>query len=206
MKPTDRNQHSEFSRNQGLYEQLEQRILFDAVPDASLELLGIDNAEDPFALQVDSQNVADATPSASEGEAIQQQASREVLFVDKAVKNYEPLVAKLMEATELTVRFLDSHSDGVEQIAATLEAMTNISAIHLVSHGDDGTLDLGTATLNSISLSEQYADEFDAIRAVLTNDADLLIYGCNVAQTEDGQAFVDQLSQATGQTSPPRMT
>jgi hypothetical protein len=42
-----------------------------------------------------------------------------------------------------------------------------------------------------------YADQLQSWSQVLTEDADILLYGCNVAQGDRGQTFVQQLSQLT---------
>ena len=70
-------------------------------------------------------------------------------------------------------------------------------AIHLLSHGAPGSLVLGAAVLNSANLAD-YSTSLAQIGSHLTGTGDLLIYGCNVAQGEEGMAFVDALSAYTG--------
>ena len=48
------------------------------------------------------------------------------------------------------VILLDSTRDGVEQMAEALSGRTDIDAIHIVSHGNQAELFLGTSHLTSI--------------------------------------------------------
>ena len=82
------------------------------------------------------------------------------------------------------------------QVTETLLGYTDLDAVHFVSHGADGRLQLGNAWLGSDNLAD-YEAAIHSWQHALANDADLLIYGCNLAQTEAGQAFIDRLSALT---------
>ena len=122
--------------------------------------------------------------------------SAEVAFVDPTVSNYQELLGNMDPNIEVII--LDGKQDGVEQMAAVLSGRTGISAIHLISHGNDGVLQLGTGTLTTDGISGQYADELATIQHALSEHADILVYGCEVAVSEQGQAFVTALAAATG--------
>jgi sialidase-1 len=114
-----------------------------------------------------------------------------IVFVDSSVEDYSVLAKTVPPGTEVIV--LDSAKDGVEQISELLSQRQGVSAVHILSHGQPGSLTLGTADLSLESLDKykQYLDEWgDA----LTAEGDLLFFGCNVAQGKEGQAFVEQLS------------
>ncbi|MGL5193393.1 MAG: DUF4347 domain-containing protein, partial [Chroococcales cyanobacterium] len=85
---------------------------------------------------------------------------------------------------------------GIEQITHALANQKNIEAVHILSHGSDSTLFLGNSPLDKISL-ETYADTVKQWGKALKANADILLYGCNVAQTEQGKAFVKRLSELT---------
>jgi len=58
---------------------------------------------------------------------------------------------------------------------------------------------LSGGSITTASLSETAnATALKTIRASLTDTADFLLYGCNVADGSDGLAFVDALAAATG--------
>ncbi|NJR40936.1 MAG: DUF4347 domain-containing protein [Leptolyngbyaceae cyanobacterium CSU_1_4] len=118
-----------------------------------------------------------------------------LVFIDVAVADYQSLIDGLAPGSEAIV--LDPAQDGVEQITAALAGRSDIQSVHLVSHGSSGRLQLGAATLNGESI-DRYQAQLQEWRSALTEDADILIYGCDVAGDDAGQAFVRSLSQITG--------
>jgi hypothetical protein len=58
---------------------------------------------------------------------------REIAFVDASITDWETLVASLNDELEVVV--LDRSTDGVLQIADILRGYTDLSAIHIFSHG-----------------------------------------------------------------------
>ncbi|MFQ6023537.1 MAG: DUF4347 domain-containing protein, partial [Acidiferrobacterales bacterium] len=138
------------------------------------------------------------TPSADVGADIR----RELVFVDSTVPDYQQLVDDLLatgdDGRQFEVVVLDSDRDGVEQMAETLAGGNSIDAIHIVSHGNQAELFLGTAQLTLDSMTGEYADELAAIGQSLTDSADLLIYGCNFGQGDLGQEAAARLAQITG--------
>src|SRR4028118_699089 len=101
-----------------------------------------------------------------------------IVFIDAAVADYQTLLDRVKLGVEAIV--IDSHRDGVEQISEVLANRTNIDSIHLVSHGGPGSLQLGKTRL-SVDNLETYSQQLQQWRRALTLDADILIYGCNVA-------------------------
>ena len=119
----------------------------------------------------------------------------EIVFLDASVADGGSLLSGIPPSMQI-VR-LEGDSDGVLQIAAALSGKTGVNAVHIVSHGHTGSLRLGTATLSLETLNE-YADSLEIIGQALSEDGDILLYGCNVAGGEAGAAFVDALALATG--------
>ena len=149
------------------------------------------DAEGPTAEQRDSQQLMEAITTYNPGES-----RTEVVFVDPTVPNYQALLNGMDSYVEVIM--LDGGQDGVEQMAEALSGRTGIDAIHVISHGGAGELQLGTGVLNADSMSEQYADELATIQQSLSEQADILVYGCEFAQGEAGQAAVDMLAELTG--------
>jgi predicted outer membrane repeat protein len=121
--------------------------------------------------------------------------SASLLFIDSAVEDYATLLQGSTPDTE--VYLLNSSEDAIAQIGSVLAGRSNISSIQVLSHGESGGLQLGQNWLTADKLSA-YATQFDSWKSALAEDADILLYGCNVAQGELGQAFVTILSQLTG--------
>ena len=121
---------------------------------------------------------------------------KEIAFVDAGIANPDTLIREI--DPHVTVVFIDSQRDGVEQIAETLAARKDIDAIHILSHGRSGILDLGTTKLSAASMVSNHADEMAVIRGALSQNADILIYGCNFGQDTHGAKAVELLAMATG--------
>lgn len=118
-----------------------------------------------------------------------------LLFVDSGVQDYQSLLATVEAGTE--VHLLDSTRNAVTQITQTLRGREGIGSLHIVSHGAAGGIQLGDDWLNLYNV-QAYASQLEAWKSALTDNADILLYGCNVAGGSSGQAFVQALSQETG--------
>ncbi|MEM1038997.1 MAG: DUF4347 domain-containing protein, partial [Pseudomonadota bacterium] len=121
---------------------------------------------------------------------------KEIAFIDGGVEGYEALVASF--GPDVSILVLDPDTDGVEQIAASLKGQSDIDAVHIVSHGRSGTLDLGSTKLTEASMAGRHVNAMSTIAAALTADADILIYGCDFASNARGASAVEALAAATG--------
>jgi hypothetical protein len=86
----------------------------------------------------------------------------------------------------------------VDQIAGTLKGQHDVSAIHILSHGSEANLYIGTAKLNAQSMSAAYAGDLAAIGSALAPDAAILVYGCDFAKGADGAEAANALAVLTG--------
>jgi hypothetical protein len=129
----------------------------------------------------------------------------QIVFADTQVKDCESLTETANPDTEIVI--LQADRDGIEQIAETLKQRKNIAAVHILSHGAAASLQLGGTELNlcNIETYRNYLEKWFALPAAeansnssITAKPEILLYGCNVAATEAGVAFVQRLSQLTG--------
>ncbi|MEL7334929.1 MAG: DUF4347 domain-containing protein, partial [Planctomycetota bacterium] len=180
-------------QRQQLREQLEPRALFDAALPAP-ELTTPDATPTEAPVTVDPQLVDDV--------AVGNETQRkEVVFVDATVENVDALLDEIMQQRQgvsLELKLLSLGEDGVKQIAEEMNGMSGVDAVHIISHGNAGELQLGTGTLSAASMSGQYMQEMLTIRGALSQDADMLIYGCNFGQGAAGSAAAVQLAALTG--------
>jgi hypothetical protein len=131
----------------------------------------------------------------SQSLSTQASATREIVFIDPAVTDYPDLVAGVRSNVEVIV--LEAMADGVEQISSVLAQRQNLTAVHLLSHGSPGRVQLGTSEL-SLETIDRYSWQLQAWAEALTNKAELLIYGCEVTQGDRGWVFVNMLHSLTG--------
>jgi glucose/arabinose dehydrogenase len=121
-----------------------------------------------------------------------QPSQNNIIFVDPAVRNHQKLLADL----DTKVVVLDAKRNGIEQISEVLKQHQNLTSVEIFSHGTTANLDLGSARLGLDTLGENTGALQDWSKALASN-ADILLYGCNVAQGKAGHAFVEELGKLT---------
>ncbi|MEE9313658.1 MAG: Ig-like domain-containing protein [Rhizobiaceae bacterium] len=191
---------------------LEPRILLDAAS-AETALDAVHNAvHESFAdtylaenFSADSTTVEGSGPSSNALEALPAYVADdlgttgnqrvELAFIAADVPNLEQLLAELPSGTELIV--LNGDGDGVAQIAEALSLRSNIDAIHIISHGEQGSLSLGSSELTSETMANEYRAQMAMIGDALTEGGDILVYGCEFAEGEIGRQAVELLSDLT---------
>jgi len=117
---------------------------------------------------------------------------QEIIFVDASVSGYRKIIQGI--SSDTGVILLDPARDGVTQITQTLAGRRNIDAVHIISHGGSASLNLGAAVLNTNTL-DNYATQFQVWSDALSPEADLLLYGCDVASGGAGNQFVQRLAK-----------
>ncbi|MCY2941407.1 MAG: tandem-95 repeat protein, partial [Planctomycetota bacterium] len=143
------------------------------------------NSSDFPALMFQSVNKLDAV-------ALQAATTKGVVIIDSA------LVATI-PADELKgslVISIDSNRDVVSQITTALEGLSDVPVLRIISHGDDGVLYFGNQAFDSTALTSS-AMQVASWGKSLTPDADILLYGCSIANTDAGKAFVQQFASIT---------
>ena len=118
-----------------------------------------------------------------------------IVFIDSTVDDYQMLMAGVKPGLEVVL--LDDSQDGITQITQAMSGRSGLSSLHIVAHGDAGELWVGIGFVDSNTL-EQYKQELQSWAAALAPDADILLYGCNIAVGETGRQFVQLLGQLTG--------
>ena len=131
-----------------ILEELEERRLFSGGIEGLIELG--DNEADALYRDFDS---ADRPADAEAGEA--EQRSREIVFVDAGVDDYQQLVTDLELNThssrDIEVVVLERDRDGIETISAVLQDRQGLDAIHIIAHGADASLELGNSRLDTVA-------------------------------------------------------
>ncbi|HND52801.1 MAG TPA: DUF4347 domain-containing protein, partial [Pirellulaceae bacterium] len=127
--------------------------------------------------------------------------TRELVIIDRATPNYQALVEDLLTNAAASRRFklewIDTGVDGVAAIGDLLARYSNLDAVHVVSHGRPGAVQLGNVVLSSDNL-DQYRSVVRGWGDALAADGDILFYGCQLAAGPAGESFVDDLARLTG--------
>ncbi|MEL6553957.1 MAG: DUF4347 domain-containing protein [Cyanobacteria bacterium J06621_11] len=117
-----------------------------------------------------------------------------LVFIDSSIEHISALVDGLRAGYQAYV--ISQTQDGIAQITHLLSKFQQVEAIHIVSHGTPGALQIGSAHL-TIETAEQYSKQLKTWGRVLSLQGQLLIYGCEVAKGEHGGAFLRTLHQLT---------
>lgn len=172
---------------------LEPRLLFDGAGAVAVAD-GFDAGQGAYVEPPDSDHTpaADARPS----EALEQgPGSETLLIIDARVADHQSLLADL--PGNVTVRVIGAEESGIAVISEALAEGGDFDAIHIVSHGSAGALSLGSDAIRNDTLAGQ-SEALQGWAQHLAADADILLYGCDIAQGEAGQALVTELARLTG--------
>ncbi len=121
----------------------------------------------------------------------------ELVVIDESVGDFQGILNGLLQplpnGREYTVLKIQSEQDGIEAITRFLEQSDRIDAIHIISHGGSGQFQLGSVNLNNSTIADR-AMELMSWRAHLSSNADVLIYGCDLASNDAGIRLIDRLA------------
>ncbi len=210
-----RNPHTELK-----LDDLENRVLLSAVPvpivTETLDAAPADTADQTFdhaagdisqqhttvanAVEAES-NVGQAPPDELGSHNDVVDIRHELVFVDTSVRDYEQLLEDLWshdeDSRQIDVVLLAGNRDGIDQISETLARYDQLDAVHVVSHGTTGAVKLGSTWLRADGL-DGYAGQIAGWHDALASDADLLLYGCKLAESTDGRLLLESLGSLTG--------
>jgi parallel beta-helix repeat protein len=135
----------------------------------------------------------------------QAKPSIELVVIDSRVSDIAPFLNDIAEqqaqGRALVLVEINASDDGLAIISDALnQALASgqeVSAIHIVSHGRDGEFDLGKQTISQSTLRTN-SNAFAQWASAFSANGDLLIYGCNFAQSAKGQEFALSLAALTG--------
>ncbi|MEI6819302.1 MAG: MBG domain-containing protein [Verrucomicrobiota bacterium] len=91
---------------------------------------------------------------------------------------------------------IDGNRDVIEQITAALDGQTDIDVVRVLSHGEHGALCFGAQKIDAAMLDAR-SREISDWKNSLSANAQILIYGCSVAGTNQGKLLVDRLASLT---------
>ena len=95
-----------------------------------------------------------------------------VVFIDEQIEATANAIASL-DADYIYE--IGSNGDGIEQVSNILCQFKDLDNVHILSHGRDGGLKLGTSDLSSDSIAE-YSQNIQDWGDSLTENADLLFH------------------------------
>ena len=89
---------------------------------------------------------------------------KEVVFIEDNVADYQTLIDGIGAGIEVVL--LDSTQDGLAQMALWAESNSDYDAIHIISHGAEGQVNLGGFSLDNITVNTRSADLAQSRRGI----------------------------------------
>ncbi|MGB7328872.1 MAG: DUF4347 domain-containing protein, partial [Rubripirellula sp.] len=161
------------------------------------------DGQDQAAMVIEAEPQQSDDAATAESAAIAQLAtsetsqSTELVFINSDVANIDQVLDDLSASERnLEVFVLEIDRDGIDQINEVLAGRSDISSMHLFSHAEDGEVRLGNTLLGADNIAA-HASQIASWQSALTSNADILIYGCDLAATEDGRYLIDAISTLT---------
>ena len=176
---SSKRQKSDFRRRVWSSAALEQRIMLAGDAGAACEV----------------STACDATTQPTQVDSADAVVSHTIVFIDSSLENLETLTDGLPRDSELVL--LNSRDDALAQVSRVLSQRAGVSAVHIVTHGRAGELSLGDQTIDATLLTER-SGEIRSWANAMTDNADILIYGCEAGQGSAGAEFTSLLASLTG--------
>ena len=110
-----------------------------------------------------------------------------------------PDIESLLEVIDddADVYIIDSNANGIEQVANILANHVEVDAVHILSHGTEAGIQLGNTEITPENLNE-YEAQLQLWSDGLSDNADILFYGCDIGANKDGELFIESISLLTG--------
>ena len=169
---------------------LEQRMMFDGAALSTADLV----LERDLNQTNDTAKSGNDAPDLFTPQALPPQTGR-LIVISASLPQSERIRQSLGNPGE--VLELQEDQDPIVQISQLLAQRSQIEALHIISHGEPGTLLLGDMRLDNATLQARQ-DEIRGWQASLTENADILLYGCDVGSGETGMVFLQTLQGLTG--------
>ncbi|MCF6807836.1 DUF4347 domain-containing protein, partial [Thiotrichales bacterium 19S9-11] len=119
----------------------------------------------------------------------------EVVIIDARLRDSYQLITEI--SRKASVEYLGIDENGVTEITSLLEKYDNLSALHIITHGQQAELRLGNMILNQDNI-DNYQGSLEKWGEALSASGDILFYGCNVAEGEKGLEFINKIRTFTG--------
>jgi autotransporter-associated beta strand protein len=169
---------------------LEQRMMFDGAAMSTADLLNERNTTSSDKATP----LYRETPDLFTPQALPPQPGR-LIVISAALPEAERIRLGLADKGEVVA--LAEDSDALSQISQLLASRSQIEELHIISHGEPGTLLLGDLRLDNSTLQARQAEILNW-QSSLTANADILLYGCDVGSGDAGLVFLQTLQGLTG--------
>ncbi len=120
-------------------------------------------------------------------------SGRELVVINGTVPDRDVILAELKPNQEVLIL---EDGNGLSELNEYLDTHDGkYDAIHLITHGNDGYFSINGKVINTENFN---AAEWADVGAHLTDNGDILLYGCDTAATPEGRLLADRIAEASG--------
>jgi len=175
-----------------VFEVLEPRILYSADALGAGLLALPDDHTSPI-----EDYVSELAPALSIDLQSTTASPQSIVFIDSRVPDID-LLKQQWSQPGVQIVVIDHDENAFDVIEHDLsEADSRYESITIFSHGSAGKLFLGNETIDQAALDDN-AMRLANWSAALTEEADIYLFGCDVAANDTGLAFIQTLADLTG--------
>ena len=135
-----------------------------------------------------------ANTTTDELQLLQANPIKELVIIDAAVPDKAMFYRGVKPGVDIVE--IDSSAAGLTQLKAILANYNNLAAVHIVSHAQAGSLQLGNSTITAETLKAE-VETLAALNGAVREGGDLLLYGCDLAASEAGEELLDIVQRNT---------
>jgi VCBS repeat-containing protein len=121
-------------------------------------------------------------------------STKEIVFIDSGVEDYQTIVNAIDSSK--SIYLIDANENGFLKMQNVLRDQSDIDAVHIIGHASAGQVVLGNSILNADTINS-FSTALQSIGNSLAPEGDLLFYGCNLAQGEQGKLLLQQIGNIT---------
>ncbi len=167
--------------------------VYTLTPDGDFELAHADDLHDAVIHpEIDETITVDASanvPVSALSNPVEE-GRKELVIINSNIADRDVVLSQLGGRDVLEI---DPSQDALSQIQDYLDANpdTRYDAIHILTHGNDQGFYLGSTQVTD-------AGQMTVFTGHMAENADFMLYGCNLAATERGQALIHEIADVTG--------
>ncbi|MEO9653440.1 tandem-95 repeat protein [Marinomonas sp.] len=172
---------------------VERRILFDgaAIETLAEESQPSDLVENPKNIEVSIQNDKfEGLVSAVED------GKNSIYVIDEGLDDVASIVELVPSDAHIIMLSVDYD---ITRLASEVTEFNNIDALHIITHANqNGAFQIGQTMVDANNINQIYQDEWLKIGNALAENADVLIYGCDLAASTAGEQTLVELAEVLG--------
>jgi hypothetical protein len=143
------------NRPRPVLEEIEARILYSADAVAAADALAPVLTVEQRSVESGGEFTSSAASSAAQSAGVDAQ-THELVFIDASLPDADALIADIARQQtpqrQVETILIDADADGIDVITGMLAQRHDVGAIHILGHGSDGVVELGSTRLDFDSL------------------------------------------------------